>query len=175
MILKLKRTPGIYLVGFMGSGKTTVGKALAERVGWQFIDLDDDIEAGAGHSISEIFTQQGEAVFRELERAALNRRIRMIQSGQPTILALGGGAFVQAGAPELLEANGVSIWLDCSIDRVERRTSGEDHRPLARDRESFRALYETRRTGYARAEYRIEVTSDDPAKTVNAILDLSLL
>jgi shikimate kinase len=175
LILKLKRTPGIFLVGFMGCGKTTIGKALAARLGWRFVDLDDDIEAGAQRKISDIFATDGEHVFRELERAALQRRLRMIQSGQPTVLALGGGAFVQSGTPELLEANGVSIWLDCSFDRIEHRIEGEDHRPLARNQDIFHSLYESRRSEYARAEYRIEVTSDDPEVTLNAILELSLL
>ena len=175
MILKLKRTPGIFLVGFMGCGKTTVGKALAARLGWSFVDLDDDIEAEAHRSIGDIFANEGEPAFRELERAALQRRLRMIQSGQPTVLALGGGAFVQPGAPELLAANGVSIWLDCDFERIERRIAGQDHRPLARNREVFRALYDARQSGYASAEYRVAITSDDPEHTVDDILGLSLL
>jgi shikimate kinase len=174
VILKLKRTPGIFLVGFMGCGKTTIGKALAARLGWPFIDLDDDIEAGAQRTISDIFATEGEKIFRELEHAALQRRLRMIQSGRPMVLALGGGAFIQPGVPELLQANGVAIWLDCGFERIEQRIAGENHRPLARNRGLFRNLYDSRRPEYARAEYRVEVTSDDPEVTLNAILDLSL-
>ena len=174
MILKLKRTPGIFLVGFMGCGKTTVGKALAARLGWSFVDLDDDIEAAADRSIGDIFANEGEATFRDLERAAIQRRLIMIQSGQPTVLAMGGGAFVQPGAPELLHASGVSIWLDCDFERIERRIAGQDHRPLARNREVFRSLYDARQSGYASAEYRIAITSDDPEQTVDAIVALAL-
>ena len=67
MILKLKRTPGIYLVGFMGCGKSTVGRALADELGWSFFDLDHDIESSAGSTIGEIFDTQGEEMFRALE------------------------------------------------------------------------------------------------------------
>src|SRR5207244_9786329 len=96
MILKLKRTPGIYLVGFMGCGKSTIGRALAEELGWSFCDLDDDIERREGLTISEIFDIRGEAAFREAESAALQERIRTVVRGQPQVISLGGGAFVSA-------------------------------------------------------------------------------
>src|ERR1700733_15154780 len=94
MILKLKRTPGIYLVGFMGCGKSTIGKALADELGWSFVDLDEEIERRAGSTIATIFDTCGEEAFREMERAALQERIRTIQMGRPQVISLGGGAFV---------------------------------------------------------------------------------
>ena len=93
MILKLKRTPGIYLVGFMGSGKTTVGERLAEELGWSFVDIDEDIVKLEGRSIVDIFDTGGEQAFREIETACIRKRVRMIQSGRPMVVALGGGAF----------------------------------------------------------------------------------
>ena len=82
MILKLKRTPGIYLVGFMASGKTTIGRALAHELGWAFADLDQDIETAEGVSIAEIFDRRGEEEFRKIENAAVRRRVlRRIESG----------------------------------------------------------------------------------------------
>src|SRR5579871_3689080 len=95
MILKLKRTPGIYLVGFMGSGKSTVGRLLADRIGWHFVDLDAEIEAARKMTILEIFESRGEAEFRLIEHQTMRERVRAIECGRPTVLALGGGAIVQ--------------------------------------------------------------------------------
>src|SRR5947209_16272732 len=81
MILKLKRTPGIYLVGFMGCGKSTVGRALADELGWYFSDLDEDIEQAAGTTIAEIFDTKGEAAFRAMETESLRKRVHTVQSG----------------------------------------------------------------------------------------------
>src|SRR5579871_148086 len=94
MILKLKRTPAIYLVGFMGCGKSTVGRALAEELGWKFTDLDEEIERGAQTTISEIFATRGEPAFRELESAALREHVRVVRMGRPQVISLGGGAFL---------------------------------------------------------------------------------
>jgi len=90
MILKLKRTPGIYLVGFMASGKTTIGRLLADELGWAFADLDEDIEAQQGRSIAEIFDSDGEEEFRTIERAAIRKRVVEVERGKPMVLALGG-------------------------------------------------------------------------------------
>ena len=109
MILTLKRTPGIYLVGFMGSGKSTIGRLLAERIGWHFVDLDAEIEAAESMSILDIFETRGEAEFRRIEREKMRALVRAIESGRPTVLALGGGAIVQHENHALLENNGVAI------------------------------------------------------------------
>lgn len=175
MILKLKRTPGIYLVGFMGCGKTTVGRALADEIGWRFVDLDEEIEKAEGCSITDIFEQRGEPAFRLLETAALRSRVRSIECGQPWVVSLGGGAFLQENNVELLSNKGVSIWLDCPFEMISKRIEGQSHRPLAKDPAKFRELYESRREGYARADCRIEVTSDNSADAVAKILALDLL
>ena len=174
MILKLKRTPGIYLVGFMGSGKSTIGRLLAERIGWHFVDLDEEVEAAEKMSILEIFETRGEAEFRRVERERMRERVRAIECGRPTVLALGGGAIAQPENYALVENNGVTIWLDCPFETVRRRVAPASHRPLARDRVSFAQLYETRRESYARADYRIPIESDDPAVAVEAVLRLPL-
>ena len=116
MILKLKRTPGIYLVGFMGSGKSTIGRLLAERIGWHFVDLDAEIEAAEKTAIFEIFESRGEAEFRRLEREMLRRHVRAIECGRPAVLALGGGAIVQPENLHCSRNNGVTIWLDCPFE-----------------------------------------------------------
>ncbi|MDQ6664387.1 MAG: shikimate kinase [Acidobacteriota bacterium] len=174
MILKLKRTPGIYLVGFMGSGKTTVGRLLAERIGWNFYDVDNDIEAREKTSIARIFETRGEAEFREIETAAIRARVRRIECGIPAVLALGGGAFVQPENFALLSNNGVSVWLDCPFDTVQRRVASNLVRPLARDPAAFEKLFRERREQYCLADFRIEATADDPAETVESVLGLAL-
>ncbi len=174
MILKLKRTPGIYLAGFMGSGKSTIGRLLAERLGWHFADLDAEIEAAASMSIFDIFETRGEAEFRRLERETMRERVRAIERGWPTVVALGGGAVVEPEAWALVENNGITIWLDCPWETVRRRVEPARHRPLARDLESLARIYEARRESYARADYRIAIESDDPAVAVEAVLGLPL-
>jgi shikimate kinase len=172
MILKLKRTPGIYLAGFMASGKTTIGRVLAERLGWKFIDLDREIEVQQGASIAEIFDRRGEPEFRRIETEALRARIRAIQCGQPSVVALGGGTFVQPGNFDLVESNGITVWLDCPLETVRRRIAEPSSRPLARDTQRFEELYRARHAAYARAEYRVSIDTDDPAVVVEAILKL---
>ena len=174
MILKLKRTPGIFLVGFMGSGKSTVGRALAEELGWGFADLDEDIEKHEGMSISRIFETRGESEFRKAETAALRERVRSIERGKPCVVALGGGAFLSEENFEIVSNNGVSVWLDCPFSTVERRLAAFEHRPLARDPEKLRELFAVRRAGYERADYCIPVVSDDAAATTAKIMALPL-
>jgi len=174
MILKLKRTPGLYLVGFMGSGKTTVGRALAEELGWSFVDIDTEIEAKEKQNITDIFQARGEEAFRELERKEIAARVAAIEKGKPCVVSLGGGASVQPTNWELIQNNGVTVWLDCSIDRIERRIAGDSTRPLAANREYFYRLFDDRRPLYARADYHIEVDCDDPSEIVDKIMRLPL-
>jgi len=174
MILKLKRTPAIYLVGFMGSGKSTVGSALAEELGWTFIDLDEEIERHEHSTIAHIFDTRGEAEFRRMEHLALRKRVHHVQSGHPQVVALGGGAFLSEENFELVSNNGVTVWLDCPLADIERRVGKETHRPLARDPAHLRKLFEARRHGYARADYRIEVVDDDARSAVARVLALPL-
>jgi shikimate kinase len=170
MNLRLKRTPGIYLAGFMGAGKSTVARHLAERLGWQFVDTDAEIEAKEQKRISEIFEARGEREFRRIETEAIRHHVRWIESGRPAVLALGGGAFTQAANRELMENNGITVWLDCPFEVVQRRVALQTHRPLARDPEAFAALYEARREHYRLADVHVLVESDDPEVTVSAIL-----
>src|SRR5581483_429443 len=121
MTLRLKRTPGLYLVGFMASGKTTVGRALACEIGWPFCDLDSEIESRQGVPIARIFSERGEPAFREIETQTLSEHIARIEAGHPCVLALGGGAFVQPRNWELIANNGITIWLDCNLERVRQR------------------------------------------------------
>jgi shikimate kinase len=169
MILKLVRTPGIYLVGFMGSGKTTVGRLLADRLGWDFVDLDEEIEADQHTSVPEIFDTLGEEHFRKLETEHIRLRVHKVRSGCPTVVALGGGAFARQENYELLSDHGVTVWLDCPLELARTRVKACGGRPLARDPQKFAELYEARRASYQRADYRIEIVSDDVEAAVAAI------
>lgn len=174
MILKLKRTPAIYLVGFMGSGKSTVGRALAEELGWHFFDLDEEIEKREGVTIAQIFDTHGEAAFREIETIALRERVHQAQMGRPQVIALGGGAFFSEENFDLVSNNGVTVWLDCPLEHIRRRIDGQTHRPLARDPLRLADLFAARRGGYARADFRVEVLDDDAAAAVARVLALPL-
>jgi shikimate kinase len=174
MILKLKRTPGIYLLGFMAAGKTTIGQLLAHELGWSFADVDEDIVTAEGSSIAEIFDARGEEEFRKIEGEAVRKRVSEVVRGRPMVIALGGGAFAQDANRALLEENGVTIWLDCPFPTVCRRIVDTSHRPLARDPKKFQELYEERRAPYSKAEYRVEINSDDPAEIVAEILRLPI-
>ncbi len=174
MLLKLKRTPGLYLVGFMGSGKSAVGRLLADELGWPFADVDEDIEKAQGVSIAEIFDKRGEEEFRRMEQEAMRKRLREVECGRPLVLALGGGAFVDPENRKMLEERGVTMWLDCSFPRICTRLEGQTHRPLARDPDKFRQLFDNRREAYSKAEYRIEADTDDPSAVVAEILKLPI-
>jgi shikimate kinase len=161
----------IYLLGFMGSGKTTVGKLLAREIGWAFIDLDAIIEAGQGATIRQIFEQAGEPFFRQIERAALTEASRT----QPAIIALGGGTFAQQ--PNLAfirESGGTTIWLDCSLEELRRRCEGVNNRPLFRGPESFAQLLDQRLPYYRQAQYRVSTEGRAPTEVVEQILRLNV-
>ncbi len=170
MNLKLKGTPGIYLVGFMGSGKSTIGRLLAHRLGWSFFDTDDEIEAAEKTSISEIFEKRGEPEFRRIETEIVKQHAHSVERGRPAVLALGGGVFTQPENRRILEDRGVTVWLDCPFEVVSRRTARAAHRPLARDPEKLAVLFQSRRESYALADIHITIQTDDPADVVEAIL-----
>lgn len=175
MTLKLKRTPALYLVGFMASGKTTIGRAVAEELGWPFTDIDREIEARQGRSIAEIFLNDGEAVFRELETETIRKHVQEIEAGNPCVVALGGGAFVQPQNWELIQDNGVAVWLDCTLETVRTRLGEDATRPLAIDRgHALQKLYEDRRPLYARADFRIDVDTAELSDIVQKILRLPI-
>ncbi|MGO9230169.1 MAG: shikimate kinase [Bryobacteraceae bacterium] len=167
---RLKQTPGIYLLGFMGSGKSTVGRHLARRLGWSFFDLDEEIEAAEKTTIAQIFATRGEAEFRRIESEMLAQHVRAIERGHPAVVALGGGAFLAASNRDLASDHGVTVWLDCDFDRIARRVAQADHRPLARDPAKLAALFDERRDIYRLADVHIPVETDDPEAVAEVIL-----
>jgi len=152
----------VYLVGFMGAGKSSVGRALGRRLGWRFEDLDAWVETRAGRSIEEIFQQSGEAEFRRAERAALLDLQHQLGTS-PAVVALGGGTFSQPENSALFsEPEALTIFLDANIAELLRRCHS-DHmrRPLLSDEARFRQLYETRRSSYLGASLCIETAGKD--------------
>jgi len=139
----------IFLVGFMGAGKTTVGRAVARHLEYAFFDLDELISARAGKSVQEIFAELGEAEFRSLESAAIHSCRRMVRS----VVALGGGAYVSEENRTVMRAIGKTVWLDCPIEICLKRISGDKSRPLLGDDTQMRALLAQRRESYAEADY----------------------
>lgn len=168
---KLKRTPGVYLTGFMGSGKTTIARMLADRLGWNFIDIDSEIENAEQTTIAQIFESRGEPEFRRIETETIRKITRKVDRGMPAVIALGGGSFVEPANAALLENHGISIWLDCPFEVISQRIIEQDSRPLARNPEGFRKLYEERRAAYSRADYRVDANCD-PERAVQLILEL---
>ncbi len=122
----LELRENIFLVGLMGAGKTTVGRALARRLGKQFIDSDHEIEARTGASIPWIFEIEGEASFRAREAEV----IRDLTSRSDIVLATGGGAILKPESREYLKARGTVIYLRASVNSILQRTSHDKNRPL---------------------------------------------
>jgi shikimate kinase len=161
----------VLLAGMMGSGKSAVGSILAARLGWRFIDTDREIEAAAGASVAQIFAREGEPRFRERERAAL-----CALPGARAVVALGGGAVVDARNREVLAQKGTLVWLDASPEALAARTASDSSRPLLAglDREGriarLRELSVARRPAYASAALRIDTDGRTPREVADQIL-----
>jgi len=162
----------IVLTGFMGSGKSTVGPLLAERLGWKFVDADDVIAAEAGCTIPEIFEQQGEPAFRERERATIARLI-----DEPSqVLALGGGAIEDESTRWLLHntPNTLLVNLEVEMATILKRCSGTEHlRPILADEANLAGRYLRRLPHYRTAHVSITVDSLTPEQVVDAIVRTS--
>jgi shikimate kinase len=172
----------VCLTGFMGSGKSTVGRLLAAQLAWRFADLDSEIERDSGLSISQIFAQKGEPVFREIEHQCLRRVLGSAsERNERLVFSLGGGTFAQPRNAALIREFGaaqrgtraVVIWLDCPTEDLLQRCVLMGDRPLFQDETSFRKLYEERLPHYRQADYRVE-SGGEPMGVVEQILDLGI-
>jgi len=161
----------IALYGFMGVGKTTVGKLLAERLGYTFIDMDDEIEKMAGMSISEIFTRLGEPSFRQME----SKLIEDISRKDGYVIACGGGAIANPYNAERLSASAGMVYLTAQVDEIIKRTSGDNSRPLLNvpnPHEVASSLLADREPTYKRyADIIVDTTGFTPEEVVSAILE----
>jgi shikimate kinase len=163
------RERSIVLVGLMGAGKSTVGRRLAKRLGLEFVDADEAIEAAAGLSISEIFARYGEPHFRDGERRVIQRLV----AGPRKVIATGGGAFADAETRATILRDAIAVWLDADIDTLVARVSRRDHRPLLKGRdpgEVLRDLAVRRNPFYAEAPIRVVSEPAPHHVTVDAIV-----
>jgi shikimate kinase len=162
----------VYLMGFMGAGKTTVGKALATRLGWPFVDLDEDVEATAGCSVRDIFTSHGEGEFRRLEREALLRT----RERDPLVVATGGGTFSQAANLDAVAPGGLTVWLNPPFATIVTRVGalGKEDRPLFRDETHALRLYRERLPAYRRADLTVDIEPREQPEEIAARIELRL-
>jgi len=163
----------LYLTGFMGAGKSTVGRALAERLGWLFVDLDDSIEAQQGMAIAEIFASRGEMWFRRLESAAL----RSLDDSTAAVVATGGGVLSVPENREWMRAHGLAVWLDVSFELVMARleSTDQERRPLFESESQARELFAKRQSQYGDSDLRIEVLSSHSAAELAAMIQNILI
>jgi shikimate kinase len=164
------RMRNIYLVGFMGAGKSSVGAALAARLGYRFIDLDERLRERFEVSIPEVFVVRGEDVFREAETEELS-----LVAGEPdVVVATGGGTFCSEVNREIISgSNGVSVYLDLSWEELDRRLVADNSgRPKYDDAEQARSLYEERQPEYRRADVVIALKgSENPDEVADQVLE----
>jgi shikimate kinase len=151
-------TDKIYLVGFMGAGKTTIARALGRVLGWRVEDLDERIEMRERRTIAGIFAQHGEPYFRQLERQALTELL----PERHIIVATGGGTFAEADNRAVMLADGSVAWLDIPLAKAIERVPADGRRPLAADRTRLEQLYARRQLAYAQAHVRIDATGPVP-------------
>jgi len=134
----------VFLVGFMGTGKSALGRDLANRLGWRFVDLDEEIVSQAGRSIPEIFEAEGEDAFREFEIQALSAQAQQEQQ----VVACGGGVLLRSENRSLLLKQEKVLCLVASADEIWRRISGDPNRPLLKDREAMERRLKERQPFY---------------------------
>ena len=160
----------IFLTGFMGCGKTTVGRRLAQRLGVGFVDLDEEIERRAGMTVRQIFEQQGEPVFRQMEGEALRGTLAL----PDVVVALGGGTMAFETNAALIGANGLSVWINPAFATISSRIGGRGKadRPLFKDDVQALALYRERLPAYRRADVTMDVASYEGPEEIAARIAL---
>ena len=148
----------IYLVGFMAAGKTTLSVKLAEALGWQSKDVDTLVEARERLSVSEIFARHGEPYFRSAEHDILQLLLPL----RHVVVSTGGGTFFYQKNRQIIMADGISIWLDISLEQVIARLSHDGRRPLATDQKELERLYKIRQESYRQANLHLKTDGTTP-------------
>ena len=165
-------TSNIYLVGFMGTGKTTVGKQLALKAKMEFKDLDALIEKTAGESIPEIFEKHGEACFRALESQVLAEVVR----SEGIVLATGGGVVLNPANLDIMKSNGIVVCLTAGVDTLWERLKNKTDRPLlnvSSPREALTEIYNKRAGLYDDVHFTVHVDNKEPSVIADEILLLT--
>jgi shikimate kinase len=157
----------IYLVGFMAAGKTTVARALADRLGWRADDIDELIEARERRTVADIFARSGEPYFRALEREILHLLLPL----RHLVVATGGGTFMDPDNRTAINIDGFSVWLDVPFDELLARIPADGRRPLAADRAQLERLYTVRQGAYANARLRIDARGVRPDEVAERIIE----
>ncbi len=157
----------IYLVGFMAAGKTTVARALADRLGWRSEDIDELIEARERRTVAEIFARSGEPYFRALERDIL----KLLLPLRHVVVATGGGTFMDPENRAAINMDGVSVWLDVPLEELVARLPADGRRPLAADRAHMERLFAVRQVAYATAQFRIDARDARPETVAERIIE----
>ena len=157
----------VYLVGFMAAGKTTLARALAKRLDWQAVDIDELIEQQEHAPVAEIFAKHGEAYFRAVERQVLVEQL----APRHLVVATGGGTFADPQNRAAINRDGVSVWLDVPLERLIDRVPADGRRPLAADRAGFEHLYHQRRAAYEQAHKRLDAGRAGVDALVEQLLD----
>ncbi|HET9480708.1 MAG TPA: shikimate kinase [Candidatus Polarisedimenticolia bacterium] len=155
----------IFLVGFMGSGKTSVGRLLARELGFRFVDLDQQIELKRGLAIHEIFEREGEPEFRRLEALALRETGAM----HDIVVATGGGTLSRWENRDFIQRHGISVWLDAPLSTMLERCRDGDRRPLLSTPERMSALLEERLGSYRSADLHILTAEREPGEVARQI------
>jgi shikimate kinase len=158
----------VVLVGFMGCGKTSVGRLLARRLGYAFEDMDRRIEIRAGRTIAEIFRDEGEEAFRALEHEEALALSRL----RDRVVAAGGGAFARPETRALLQQGALTVWLRCDLERILTRVPADGSRPLAGNRDIMRALLAEREPSYRMADVAVEASAGTPREVADRIIGL---
>jgi 3-phosphoshikimate 1-carboxyvinyltransferase len=169
--LLIERKPGnIFIAGFMGAGKTTVGKLLAKELDYSFIDLDERVRATAGKPIWWIFTEDGEDRFRELEKKELMRLAEIDR----TVVALGGGVTCDPENTTFIHKKGLVIVLTAPPDVLYARIKDEPGRPLSRDREDFNSLFNQRNINgcYETADFIIDTSKENTLRIIQSLSEI---
>jgi len=161
------KTDKIYLVGFMAAGKSTLARALARRLDWQAVDVDELIEQRERESVAEIFARRGEAYFRSVERQVLLEQL----PPRHMVVATGGGTFADVQNRAAIRRDGLSVWLDVPLERLSQRVPADGRRPLAADRFGFERLYHQRRAAYEQADIRLDAGRASVDALVEQLVD----
>jgi len=163
----------ICLLGFMGAGKTSVGKALAGRLGWKFVDLDEAVEAFERATVAEVFSRSGQAHFRRSETQVLRDVLKNVGC-EPAVLSIGGGAFTKSENRGLLEeAHAHTVFLNASLDELWRRVTveGPALRPLLSDKQAFKMLYVNRLQQFGAAKLTLNTEGKSVDQVANELLE----
>lgn len=157
------------LVGMMGAGKTSVGRRLAARLGLDFVDADDEIEAAAGASIEDIFAMHGESAFRDGERRVLARLLE----GPVRVIATGGGAYIDPDTRRAIATKGIAVWLRADLETMLQRTARRNDRPLLkqeRPRDVLARLIDERHPIYREAPIIVDADGGSIDSTVERVV-----